>query len=84
MAAALELTSAPDWRSSLDVTVYQMGWRLGGKGAAGRNAERGYRIEEHGFHVWLGFYNNAFRMIRQVYAEANRPLGAGLQNWQDE
>jgi uncharacterized protein with NAD-binding domain and iron-sulfur cluster len=83
MAAALELTSAPDWRSSLDVTVYQMGWRLGGKGAAGRNAERGYRIEEHGLHIWLGFYNNAFRMIRQVYAEADRPLGAGLQNWRD-
>lgn len=83
MAAALELTSSPDWKRSFDVTVYQMGWRLGGKGAAGRNAERGQRIEEHGLHIWLGFYNNAFRMIRQVYAEADRPLGAGLQNWHD-
>lgn len=83
MTAAYELTSSPDWRNEYDVTVYQMGWRLGGKGAAGRNAERGYRIEEHGLHIWLGFYNNAFRMIRQVYADADRPLGAGLQNWQD-
>jgi len=83
MAAAYELTSSPDWKSEFEVTVYQMGWRLGGKGAAGRNAARGFRIEEHGLHIWLGFYNNAFRMIRQVYADANRPLGAGLQNWRD-
>lgn len=33
-----------------DITVYQLGWRLGGKGAAGRNADAGDRIEEHGLH----------------------------------
>jgi uncharacterized protein with NAD-binding domain and iron-sulfur cluster len=29
-----------------DITVYQMGWRLGGQGASGRNRALGDRIEE--------------------------------------
>jgi uncharacterized protein with NAD-binding domain and iron-sulfur cluster len=36
------------------ITVYQMGWRLGGKIASSRNAENGSRIEEHGIHVLFG------------------------------
>jgi uncharacterized protein with NAD-binding domain and iron-sulfur cluster len=81
MATALQLTSAKDWRSQYDITVYQMGWRLGGKGASGRGEH--CRIEEHGLHVWLGFYENAFRIIRQVYEEnkVNRPPGAPLREW---
>jgi uncharacterized protein with NAD-binding domain and iron-sulfur cluster len=83
MATALELTSAPDWKERYDITLYQMGWRLGGKGASGRG-EYG-RIEEHGLHIWLGFYENAFRLMRQVYEEnkVNRPLGTPLRNWDD-
>ena len=49
------------------VTVYQMGWRLGGKGASGRGVAD--RIEEHGLHLWMGFYENAFRLMRECYAE---------------
>ena len=37
VAAAFELTSDPGWKSRYDVTLYQMGFRLGGKGASGRN-----------------------------------------------
>ena len=48
-------------------TVAQVGWRLGGKGASGRNPDRGQRIEEHGLHIWLGFYANAFRLLRACY-----------------
>jgi uncharacterized protein with NAD-binding domain and iron-sulfur cluster len=48
-----------------DITVYEQSWRLGGKGASGRD-EYG-RILEHGLHVWLGFYENAFRMMRECY-----------------
>ena len=48
MTAAFELTDTQELRDKYDVTVYQMGWRLGGKGASGRNAEYGERIEEHG------------------------------------
>jgi predicted NAD/FAD-binding protein len=31
MSAALELTSIPDWQERYVITVYQMGWRLGGQ-----------------------------------------------------
>ncbi|HEV7239151.1 MAG TPA: NAD(P)-binding protein [Thermoanaerobaculia bacterium] len=66
-----------------DLTVYQLGWRLGGKGASGRNADMGNRIEEHGLHIWMGFYANAFRMMRAVYGELNRPADVPLATWKD-
>ncbi len=83
MTAAFYLSDSPGWRNEREITVYQMGWRLGGKGASGRNAAMGQRIEEHGLHIWFGFYDNAFRTIQQVYALANRPEGAPLRTWQD-
>ncbi|HEX7611005.1 MAG TPA: FAD-dependent oxidoreductase [Solirubrobacteraceae bacterium] len=72
LAAALELT-APEAEDRFEVTIYQPGWRLGGKCASGRNLSRGGRIEEHGLHVWFGFYDNAFRMTRSVFDELDRP-----------
>jgi len=78
MTAAWALTSRPGWQSEFEITVYQTGWRLGGKGASGRNRERGERIEEHGLHVWMGFYDNAFRTMRECYRELGRPAGAPL------
>jgi uncharacterized protein with NAD-binding domain and iron-sulfur cluster len=78
MATVFALTSREGWKERYDITVYQPGWRLGGKGAAGRNAERGDRIEEHGLHLWSGFYENAFWMMRRVYGELRRPTSAPL------
>ncbi|WP_417463673.1 NAD(P)-binding protein [Kordiimonas sp.] len=66
LVAAYELSKTEAMREKYDVTIYQMGWRLGGKGATGRD-EHG-RIQEHGLHVWFGFYINAFTMLRDVYA----------------
>lgn len=85
MTAAYWLTNpGPDGTvPDHDITVYQMGWRLGGKGASGRNAAAGQRIEEHGLHIWMGFYANAFRMMRAVYGELNRPAGMPLATWKD-
>ena len=71
MAAAFALTDRDP--KAFDITVYQPGWRLGGKGASGRNADYGERIQEHGLHVWSGFYENAFWMMRKCYRELNRP-----------
>lgn len=48
------------------IEVYESTWRLGGKGASVRDTNG--RILEHGLHVWLGFYENAFRMMRECYA----------------
>ncbi len=69
--------SAPGWRDRFDsITVYQMGWRLGGKGASGRGEHD--RIEEHGLHIWLGFYDNAFRLLNTCYEELGRRRGTPL------
>jgi uncharacterized protein with NAD-binding domain and iron-sulfur cluster len=70
MTAAMEL-SRPGWEQRFrSITVYQYGWRLGGKGASGRGSHS--RIEEHGLHIWLGFYENAFRLMRECYDELAR------------
>jgi uncharacterized protein with NAD-binding domain and iron-sulfur cluster len=80
MATAFEL-SRPALRDRFHVTVYQLGWRLGGKGASGRGV--GDRIEEHGLHLWMGFYENAFRLMRECYAEARRdPATCPIAEWQ--
>ena len=83
MTAACYLTEKPDWQKEYEITVYQMGWRLGGKGASGRNAEYGQRIEEHGLHVWFGFYANAFTTLQSVYKELDRPASAPLATFDD-
>ena len=71
VTAAFELTD-PKLGGKYDVTVYQMGWRLGGKGASGRNAAEHDRIEEHGLHIWFGFYENTFRAMRACYEALDR------------
>ena len=83
LAAAYELTATPERRERFEVTVHQLGWRLGGKGASGRNKARGDRIEEHGLHIWFGFYDNAFKTIRRAYELLDRPPGAPLATWRD-
>src|SRR5512143_378081 len=81
VTAAFELTR-PEHRGKYHVTLYQLGWRLGGKGASGRGPAD--RSEEHGLHVWLGFYENAFRLLRECYGELDRQPGARrFAGWQD-
>jgi uncharacterized protein with NAD-binding domain and iron-sulfur cluster len=73
LAAVFKLTQQPNWQDRFDITVYQLGWRLGGKGASGRNAQYNNRIEEHGLHVWAGFYENAFQLMNAVYRDYAPP-----------
>ncbi|HVC43327.1 MAG TPA: NAD(P)-binding protein [Candidatus Binataceae bacterium] len=81
IAAAFEL-SRPEHRGAYHVTVYQLGWRLGGKGASGRGPAD--RIEEHGLHIWMGFYENAFQLLRECYAELKRdPRTSRFADWRD-
>jgi uncharacterized protein with NAD-binding domain and iron-sulfur cluster len=72
ITATYAITSIPDWDKSYDITLYQLGWRCGGKGASGRNARHHQRIEEHGLHIWAGFYENAFRLMRDCYDTMNK------------
>ena len=77
ITTALRLTDDPNWRDRFEsITIYQQGWRLGGKGATGRGPED--RIEEHGLHIYLGFYENAFKIMRKVYADLKRPADTPL------
>jgi hypothetical protein len=68
MAAAWDLTHD----DACEVTIFQIGGRLGGKGASSCNAAYGHRIEEHGLHLWLGYYENAFRLVRTCFDELRR------------
>jgi uncharacterized protein with NAD-binding domain and iron-sulfur cluster len=83
LAAAWAL-SEPETRGEFDVCVYEAEPYLGGKGASTRGAHG--RIQEHGLHVWLGYYENAFRLIREVYGELDRPTadpGCPIATWRD-
>jgi uncharacterized protein with NAD-binding domain and iron-sulfur cluster len=84
LAAAWRL-SEPGWQERFEsITVYERSWRLGGKAASSRGPHG--RIEEHGLHVWLGYYENAFRLVREVYEqldrESRRPE-APFKSWTD-
>ena len=84
VAAAWEL-SRPGWEERFEsVTLYQRGWLLGGKGASTRSPDG--RILEHGLHVWLGYYDNAFRLVRECYAELDRARTdptCPIRTWRD-
>ncbi len=75
LSAVYELLKADDFRGNYDVTVYQMGWRIGGKGASGREhmpnpadpSDPNQRILEHGLHAWFGWYTNAFNQYKDCY-----------------
>lgn len=70
LSAAWRL-SEPGWEERFEsITVYQRGGRLGGKGASHRGDH--HRVEEHGLHIWLGYYDNAFRLLRECYDELDR------------
>ncbi len=66
LATAWELAHGP-CKEDLDVSVYTLGWRLGGKGATGRGPNG--RIQEHGIHGFAGFYVNSTAMLRQSYLD---------------
>ena len=72
LTAAWALSSAKDWQDKYEITVYQQGWRLGGKARTGRDVNNPYRIEERGLHIWFGGYDNSFNMLRSVYEELHR------------
>ena len=70
LATAFELSEG-DWTKRFErITVYQRGWRLGGKGASSRGPNG--RVEEHGLHVLLGYYDHTFDVMQRCYDELDR------------
>ncbi len=84
LAAAFELTEG-DWTERFErITVYQRGWRLGGKGASSRGPHG--RIEEHGLHVLLGYYDQTFALMRRCYEALDRDRSdpfCPIRSWDD-
>jgi uncharacterized protein with NAD-binding domain and iron-sulfur cluster len=77
LSAAYHLTNQPGWQDRYEVTVHQLGWRLGGKGATGRDPDHGWRVQEHGIHGFTGFYDTTFRMLADCYTAAYGEDGQG-------
>ena len=81
LTAAFEMTRQPNWQDHYDITLYQMGWRLGGKCATARGPNA--RIEEHGIHGFLGCYYNALPLMADCYRALNRPAGVPLATFEE-
>lgn len=81
LTAAFELTRTAELQAMYDVTVYQMGWRAGGKITSGRDGDG--RNIEHGLHIWFGFYENAFGLMRDVYQAWCPPPEQKITQWKD-
>jgi hypothetical protein len=92
LAAMMDLSKYPE---QFELTLYQLGWRLGGKCASSRGfsselatgAESStgewQRNQEHGLHMALGFYENFFDLLRQAYDNLNRSDEWALRTWRD-
>jgi uncharacterized protein with NAD-binding domain and iron-sulfur cluster len=92
LAAMMDLSKYPE---RYELTLYSLGWRLGGKCASGRGFSSSVadsnearhvawqRNQEHGLHMALGFYENFFDLLRQAYDNLNRSEEWALSKWQD-
>ena len=90
LAAMMDLSRYPE---RYELSLYQMGWRLGGTCASGRGfssplaGERPgatwQRSHEHGLHMALGFYENFFDLLRQSYDTLDRSEEWALRTWTD-
>ncbi len=68
LAAAYGLSASEDLRERYDVTIYQVGWRAGGKCSTGRSGEE-MALQQNCAHYLFGCYTNTFKMMREVYRE---------------
>ena len=86
LSTAYSLSSEPGWEERYEITVYEQGHRLGGKCASIRNLEKGQRVEEHGPHLWFGFYFNSFAMLNGAFEYCKQhglTPESPFQGWED-
>lgn len=69
LATAFALTDQPGWQERYSIDMYQLGWRVGGKCATGRNPDANERLQEHGIHVFGNMYFNTLQMVQKVFTE---------------
>jgi uncharacterized protein with NAD-binding domain and iron-sulfur cluster len=68
LSAAYGLTATPELAALHDITIYQVGWRAGGKCSTGRSGPTN-RIEQNGTHYLFGSYDNCFDLAKTSYDE---------------
>jgi len=83
VATAFWLTKTKPLRDRFQVTLYETGWRLGGKCASGRNMQEKARSEEHGLHMLMGCYENALGTLRACYSEWQPDPQCPFKTWTD-
>lgn len=76
LTTAYQLSRTAALRERFEVTIYQMGWRLGGKCATGRGLHG--RVEEHGIHLFGGGYYNALPLMKDVYDALRHEIGCDV------
>ena len=81
--AALALTGQPGWKERYNITIYQLGWRLGGKARSGRNKNYAQRVEEITGQDIPAVSFNLVRVLRSVYEELNRTEGSPLRTFEE-
>ncbi len=82
LSTAFWLSATPELRARFEISVHCQGHRLGGKGASGRNARKCERIEEHGLHVMMGFYDTVFATVRACFGTMPMPDEPAFPDWQ--
>ena len=81
--AALGLTGQPGWQEHYNITIYQLGWRLGGKAASGRNKNYGQRLEAIVGHYFPSTFIQTKTLLRSIYEELNRPEGTPIRTFEE-
>ena len=81
MTAAFELTEKDGWEQSTRSRSTSWAGGSAARARAGATRDRHDRIEEHGLHVWFGFYENAFNLIQRCYAAANYKAPNPFTTW---
>ena len=82
LVAAMRLTETKALRDKYDITIYQQGWRVGGKCATGRDLDKHMRLYEHGIHGFLGCYFNALTVMEGAFKELGRNKGHTLPSFE--
>ena len=82
-SAALALTGQPGWKERYNITLYQLGWRLGRKARSGRNKNFAQRVEEIAGHDLMITCFNMIRVLRSVCEELDRPEGSPLRTFEE-
>ena len=82
LVSAMRLTETKALRDKYDITIYQQGWRVGGKCATGRDLDKHMRLYEHGIHGFLGCYFNALTVMQDAFKELGRKKNHPLPSFE--